>query len=125
MVFLFPSTPVGGVRAGIVPADPAYPWGGMALPRLAITAPSFIAQSLSLDTWTHELAHSCGMLHVNCGSPAGPYDGRLPLLISDPALDVPARSLLPALSNESMTYCSPQWPSAEHWDVMFDSIPFA
>ena len=31
MSFLFASQPVGGVRMGIVPNDPAYPWLGMAL----------------------------------------------------------------------------------------------
>ena len=34
MIFLFPKTPVGGIRSGIVPSDSSFPWGGMALPRV-------------------------------------------------------------------------------------------
>src|SRR5439155_1499241 len=75
MIFLFPSTSVGGIRAGIVPSDSSYPWGGMALPRIAVTVPSFIAQAGDPVVCTHELAHTYGLLHVNCGGPAGPFDG--------------------------------------------------
>jgi hypothetical protein len=122
MIFLFPSTPVGGIRTGIVPNDTAYPWGGMALPRIALTVPSLIVQAGMPQTTAHELAHTYGQLHVNCGSPAGPFGG-LPLTISDPGLDIPARSITPTGSNELMTYCTPQWPSIPHWDTIFNSIP--
>jgi hypothetical protein len=124
MIFLFPSTPVGGIRAAIAPNDTSYPWGGMALPRIAVTVPSFIVQAGDTVTCVHELAHAFGLQHVNCGSPAGPFDGRLPLTISDPGIDVVGRSLLPSgTTNEAMTYCNPQWPSIEHWDAMFDRVP--
>jgi len=123
MIFLFPSTPVGGIRSAIVPNDASYPWGGMALPRVGATAPSFIVQAGQPQTCAHELGHAFGYLHVNCGSPAGPYDGNLPFTISDPGIDVPARTLVPAGSNELMTYCSPQWASVEHWERLYDSIP--
>jgi IPT/TIG domain len=122
MIFLFPSTPVGGIRAGVVPSDPAYPWGGMALPRVGPTAPSFIAQAGQPQTTAHELCHTYGQLHVNCGGPAGPFGG-LPLTISDPGLDIPSRSITPAGSFDLMTYCSPQWPSIPLWDTVFNSIP--
>ena len=122
-IFLFPSTPVGGVRAGVVPSDPAYPWAGMALPRVGLTVPSFIAQAADPDTCAHELGHAYGLMHVNCGSPAGPYDSRLPFTLADAALNIPAKSLLPAGANEEMAYCYPRWPSVEHWDAMFDRIP--
>jgi hypothetical protein len=122
MIFLFPSTPVGGIRTGIVPNDGSYPWGGMALPRVGLTVPSFIVQAGMPQTTAHELAHTYGQLHVNCGSPAGPFGG-LPLTISDPGLDIPSRSITPAGSSELMTYCNPQWPSIPHWDTIFNSIP--
>jgi hypothetical protein len=122
MIFLFPSTPVGGIRSGIVPADSAYPWGGMALPRVGATAPAFIAQAGQPQTTAHELGHTFGQLHVNCGGPAGPFGG-LPLTISDPGIDVLNRSIVPAGSNELMSYCYPQWPSIPLWESMFNSIP--
>lgn len=124
MAFLFPSTPVGGIRAGIVPNDPMYPWGGMALPRIGLTIPSFIAVAGDSVVCTHELGHTYGLQHVNCGGPMGPYDGGLPLMISDPGVDVGGRSILPGVTtNEAMSYCFPQWPSVEHWDRIFDRIP--
>ncbi|MEW1841206.1 hypothetical protein AB0392_24960 [Nonomuraea angiospora] len=124
-VFLFPSTPVGGIRAGVVPSVPAYTWGGMGLPRVGLTVPSFFAQAGLPDTCAHELGHAYGLMHVNCGNPAPawPYDPRLPLTLADPALNVPARSLLATGTNEQMSYCFPRWPSVEHWDAMFDRIP--
>ena len=123
MIFLFPSTPVGGIRSGIVPNDGSYPWGGMALPRVAVTAPSLIVQAGMPQTCAHELGHAFGFLHVNCGGPAGPYDGNLPLTISDPGIDVAARTIVAAGSSELMTYCYPQWPSVQHWTRLFNSIP--
>jgi hypothetical protein len=123
MIFLFPKTPVGGIRSGIVPSDSSFPWGGMALPRIGATAPSFICQAGQPQTCAHELGHAFGYLHVNCGGPAGPYDANLPLTISDPGIDVAARTIVMAGSSELMTYCGPQWPSVEHWTRLFNSIP--
>ncbi len=123
MIFLFPKTPVGGIRSGIVPSDGSFPWGGMALPRIGATAPSFICQAGQPQTCAHELGHAFGYLHVNCGGPAGPYDANLPLTITDPGIDVAARTIVMAGSSELMTYCGPQWPSVEHWTRLFNSIP--
>jgi hypothetical protein len=123
MMFLFPTTKVGGIRAGMVPNDSSYPWGGMALPRIAVTVPSFIAQARDKTVCIHELAHTFGLMHMNCGNPAGPFDSRLPLTISDPGIDVLSQTIFPAGTSEAMTYCSPQWPSVEHWDAIFDRIP--
>ena len=123
MIFLFASQPVGGVRVGIVPNDRTYPWTGMALPRTGAPPPAFIVVAADARWFTHELGHASGLLHVNCGA-AGPYGG-LPLTISDPGLDVFTRTLVPAGSQEAMGYCSPPWPSVEHWEHMFNSIPFA
>jgi hypothetical protein len=122
--FLFASQPVGGVRMAVVPNDSAYPWGGLALPRTGAGVPTFLIRAGNCQTCTHELAHAAGQLHVNSGGAAGPYGG-LPLTISDPGLDVPARALTPSGSAEAMSYTNPQWPSIPHWDHMFNSIPFA
>ena len=88
-----------------------------------MTAPSFICQAGQPQTCAHELGHAFGYLHVNCGGPAGPYDANLPLTISDPGIDVAARTIVMAGSSELMTYCGPQWPSVEHWTRLFNSIP--
>jgi hypothetical protein len=122
--FLFASQPVGGVRMAIVPSDSAYPWGGLTLPRTGGGVPTLLVQAGQAQTCTHEMGHAAGLLHVNCGSPAGPFGG-LPLTISDPGLDVTTRTLFRSGSNEAMSYCYPQWPSIPHWEHMFNSIPFA
>ena len=129
MIFLFPSTPVGGIRVGAVPAEPTYPWGGMAFPRVGLTVPSMVAKqgAGNEDLWVHELGHAFGLLHMNCsgpaGTPAGPYDWRLVLTISDPGVNVVRRTIVPTGSPEAMTYCVPPWPSIEHWDHFYNSIP--
>jgi len=126
MFFLFPSQPVGGIRAAVVPTDvPPAGRGGMAWPRVGLTVPSLIIRSGQPVTFTHELGHTFGMQHVNCGSAPWPYDGGLPFTLVNPALDVFTRQLWPAGTNESMTYCFNQWPSEQHWDKKFDSIPIS
>jgi len=122
-MFLFPNTPVGGIRTGVVANDGAYTWGGLAVPPIAVTVPSLICQINSAQTFAHELGHTYGLMHVNCGGPAGPYDARLPLSTDEPGIDVRNRSLIPSGSNELMSYCGPQWVSTAHWDAMFERIP--
>jgi hypothetical protein len=124
MSFLFASQPVGGVRVGIVPNDPAYPWCGMALPRTGAPPPAFIVKSGDAICCAHELGHAAGLLHVNDGRAGLPWGG-LPLTISDPGLEVITRTLVPSGSTELMGYLILQWPSIPHWDHMFNSIPFA
>jgi hypothetical protein len=125
MSFLFASQPVGGVRVGIVPNDSlSYPWTGMAHPRSGASPPSFIVVAADARWCTHELGHAAGLLHINDGRAGGPYGG-LPLTISDPGLNVTARRLFPSGTAEAMGYATAPWPSIEHWDHMFKSIPFA
>jgi hypothetical protein len=122
--FLFASQPVGGVRMAVVPNDSAYPWGGLTLPRTGAGAPTLLIQARYAETCIHEMGHAAGLLHVNCGGPAGPYGG-LPFTITDPGLNVTTRTLIPSGSNEEMSYCFPRWPSIPHWEHMFNSVPFA
>jgi hypothetical protein len=123
MIFLFPSQPVGGIRLGIVQPSGGYPMCGVALPRIAVTAPCMVVQSGDTMCCVHELAHTFGLNHINsCGAP-WPWDGGLPLTISDPGLNVRARSILPAGSPEAMSYCPDEWVSIAHWDRMFNGIP--
>jgi hypothetical protein len=128
MGFLFASQPVGGIRMAVAPTDvPPSFRGGMAVPRIGATVPSLIIRVGQPVTCTHELGHTYGLQHVNCGTslpPAGPFDPSLPFTLANPAVDVVNRMLLPsATTNESMSYCFPQWPSRQHWDQIFDRIP--
>ena len=127
MGLLFQKTAVGGVRAGVVPPDPAYGKCGIALPRVGATVPSFVVVAGDTECCTHELAHCFGLLHVpTCGTEPIPFDGGLPLTISDPGLDVPGQIICPAGRPESMSYCSsPTWPSIQHWDRVFNRVPIS
>jgi hypothetical protein len=124
MIFLFPSQPVGGLRMAITPNDGRFPWGGMTLPRGGLAAPAMVVQARMAATCTHEMGHAAGLLHVPCGNAGWPFGG-LPLTISDPGLDVFARHLFRTGTNETMGYCSPDWPSIPHYGHMHKSIPFA
>jgi hypothetical protein len=122
--FLFPNQPVGGIRTAVAPVDvPPASRGGMGLPRIGATIPALIVRSGQPATFTHELGHTYGLQHVNCGGAPWPYDTGLPFTLANPAVDVFNRVLMPTGTNESMTYCFPQWPSRQHWDKIFDSIP--
>jgi hypothetical protein len=125
MAFLYPSQPVGGIRAAVAPRDAPPPrLGGMGLPRMGFTIPAFIIKNTVPATCTHELGHAYGLQHVDCGGPPGPFDTRLPFTLANPAINVMERILLPAsVTNESMTYCANPWPSRQHWDLIFDQIP--
>jgi hypothetical protein len=96
----------------------------MALPRTGLAVPALIVKAGDAECCTHELGHAAGLLHINDGRASGPYGG-LPLTISDPGLNVFTRTLFRSGTDETMGYMSPQWPSVEHWDHMFKSIPFA
>jgi len=96
MAFLFQSQPVGGIRAAVAPTDvPPASRDGMALPSIGPTVASFIIRSGRAVTCTHELAHTYGLQHVDCGSPAGPFDASLPFTLANPAVDVANRVLWP------------------------------
>lgn len=125
MGLLFQKTAVGGVRACVL-AFGGYSKCGIALPRAGATVPSFVVEAGDTECCTHELAHCFGLLHVSsCGGEPWPYDGGLPQTISDPGLDIWARSIIRAGTSETMTYCRPTWPSVEHWDRIFDRIPIS
>jgi len=116
-------TSSGGVRCAIVPQSGGYPWGGMAIPRILVTTPSLICQADSPSVFAHEFGHAYGLMHVDCGGPAGPFDGRLPLMTDEPGIDWSDRSFKPTGTNELMTYCQPDWTSTAHWNVIFRAIP--
>lgn len=116
-------TSSGGVRCAIVPQSGGYPWGGMAIPRILVTTPSLICQADSPSVFAHEFGHAYGLMHVDCGGPAGPFDARLPLMTDEPGIDWHDRSFKPTGTNELMTYCQPDWTSTAHWNVIFRAIP--
>lgn len=120
---IFTGSSSGGVRCAIVPRSGAYPWGGMAIPRILVTTPSLICQADMPSVFAHEFGHAYGLMHVNCGGPAGPYDGRLPLVTDEPGIDWADRSFKPSGTSELMSYCPPDWTSTAHWNLIFGSMP--
>ena len=120
---IFTGQSQGGVRCAIVPQSTAYPWGGMAIHRILVTTPSLVCQADSPTTFAHEFGHAYGLMHVNCGGPAGPFDGRLPLTTDEPGIDWSDRGFKPTGTNELMSYCGPDWTSTAHWNLVFNAIP--
>lgn len=112
-----------GMRCAIVPQSGAYPWGGMAVPRILVTVPALISQASSPSVFAHEVGHAYGLMHVDCGGPAGPFDARLPLTTDEPGIDAATHAFMAAGAAELMAYCSPDWTSTAHWNLVFNAIP--
>lgn len=126
MVFIFPSQPVGGIRSAIVPNNAAYALNGIALARFGLTAPAMVSRATLGATYAHEMCHLAGVDHAPCGSPGPPFDPRLPGRTEDAGMDVPARTVIPALRGELMSLCGGElrWPSIANYDgIMFGAFP--
>jgi hypothetical protein len=126
MVFIFPSTPVGGIRTALVPANAAFPFNGMATPRVGPAVPAMAAQAGLPATFAHEMSHCVGLGHAPCGGPAPPIDPRLPGRTEDTGMDCATATVIPAGTGELMSLCGGQgrWPSIAHYDgVLFTSLP--
>jgi hypothetical protein len=142
MIFLFPSTPTGGIRAGLVPANsplrpltdasgnpiPPYAVNGMAWPRIGGFAPVFVTQIGLPGTFAHEMGHSIGFNHAPCPAPGGAgtggcdtppslIDGRLPGRTDEVGFDVPAGEVIEIGRGELMSYCGDETscPGATRW----------
>jgi hypothetical protein len=126
-MFIFPNTPVGGIRAALVPDVPygVYPWDGLGLPTILGSIPSFAVQAGSRVGYAHEMGHTFGIHHAMCGNPGWPHDSRLPAAIEDTGMDVAAQSTVARGTHELMTYCGgdSRWPSIAFWDIAFDTLP--
>jgi hypothetical protein len=130
-IFVFPSTPVGGNRTGIVPVTPGSPLNGIALPRVALTVPTQVSQATFRATCAHEMSHTAGSGHAPCGGAAPPIQPGLPATTEDVGLDVATRTIFPAGSFELMGACSitggageDRWPSIALYDgFMFGRFP--
>lgn len=128
MVFVLPSTPVGGVRAGLVPRDPQnlvdangnqtqYALNGVAMTGTLLTVPSFLSQATLQGTFAHEFGHSVGLGHApcpppcaiancaDCNNPPDGIDSRLPGVTDDTGMDVASRTIIPVSRGEIMSYC--------------------
>jgi hypothetical protein len=132
MIFIFPSTPVGGIRTGLVPNDPRYAVNGMATPRVAVSVPAQLSRAGLQGTFAHEMGHTFGLYHANCCLPAGEApDPTLPASTDDVGMNVPTRTVIPAGRGELMSYCGDtsacpgptRWPSTAFWDFVFGRIP--
>jgi hypothetical protein len=150
MIFLFPTTPVGGIRAGVVPLDPGtltlpdgtatqYALNGMAVPRIALSIPSQLSQATLQGTFAHEMGHAFGIGHAPCPppcpgcdcTPPPGIDSRLPGATDDTAMDVASKAVIGVGRGELMSYCGDtsqcpgptRWPSIATWDILFGSLP--
>lgn len=135
MMFLFPSSPTGGVRCALVPANaggltrpdgtaaPPHAINGIATARRGALTPALMAQSGLTGTFAHEFGHSCGLGHApcpplpgtpgtgDCSDPPDGIDSRLPGRTDEVGVDVPAATDMPAVAiipvgrGELMSYC--------------------
>lgn len=124
VAFLFPTTPVGGIRTGVVPNHPDYAMNGMATPRVGPSIPAQISRQGVADTFAHEMGHAFGLGHADCGSPVG-LDPGLPARTDDVGMHVATRTVIPAGRGELMSYCDrpDRWPSIAFTDLIFGRIP--
>jgi hypothetical protein len=131
MIFLFPPTDVGGIRTALVAPVPGAPYSGIAAPHVILSVPSMIVQMASgptdvvraQNTFAHELGHTFGLGHANCGSPQS-VDSRLPGNTDMMGVDVPNRSVMPSGSPEIMSYCAnPRWPSSASYNLVLSQDP--
>jgi hypothetical protein len=127
MIFLFPTTPVGGIRTALVPNDGRYAdLNGLGAPRILVSVPAFISRAPTAtgngleplaSTFAHEMGHAFGIFHALCPPPCpssvNPADAippdlldpRLPPATEDVGVDVPSRFIIRMGQGELMSYC--------------------
>jgi len=111
----------GGIRAGLVPFNPAYPVCGMGIPRILFSAPVFVSDP-GEDCFAHEMGHTHGLNHAVCsGTEPWLHDDRLPARTDGMGMHVEDMTVIPQASSELMSYCpSPTWPSIATYDFIYD-----
>ncbi|HEU4323900.1 MAG TPA: SBBP repeat-containing protein [Roseiflexaceae bacterium] len=96
----------GAVRIGHVD----YPANGVARPFQPIAA----GQATNKYIAAHEIGHTLGFLHVDCGYGRPTYDPNYPHAggkIGQVGMDVYTRQVISAQSHDMMGYCNPYWIS--------------
>jgi hypothetical protein len=119
----FIGRPSGGIRTGIVgPSPTRRPVGGMGVPRILFTTPTFVAQT-DEDLFAHEMGHTHGLNHAICrGDEPWQHDDRLPGRTDQVGMHIEDGTVLPRGTPELMSYCSaPTWPSNATYDLVFDN----
>ena len=112
------------IWTALVPNEPTYAWNGYGYegeepwywfddyPRIA-------CQAQLPATFAHEMEHTEGVDHANCGSPDD-VDPNIPTQTEDTGMDVAARSVIPSGTSELMTYCGGEsrWISIYMWNIL-------
>lgn len=116
-IFIFPATPVTGVRTGVVDA-PGGAWGGLGIfgvrgpLGLRTNAAAFISRvdrgpALDRPTFAHEMGHALGLFHADACGAGWPHDARLSAAIDEPAFDALQNRLLPIGSRAHVVLSGP------------------
>jgi hypothetical protein len=113
----------GGIRTGVLGPGPApRPVGGMGLPRIGFTHPTFVSE-LDEDAFAHEMGHTHGLNHAVCrGDEPWLHDDRLPAHTDEVGMHIEDGIVIRRGAAELMSYCStPKWPSQASYDLIFDN----
>jgi hypothetical protein len=112
---LISSTPVDGIRCGVIAHRSPFPLAGIGSPQVwGSWVPTFFADVTDVIAFAHEMGHTFGFGHTMCRGDEGGYDRRnMPGRIEDVGLDVAAGSVVPRGTPDLMSYCRDgnQWCS--------------
>ncbi len=119
---LLSSTPVDGIRCGVVSDTPGG-WGynGLAHPRIwGSRVPGFIANVARPTTFAHEMAHTFGVWHSNCKGTEELLDSRkIPGRTDEIGFQTNSGTIVGRGRPELMGYCDgDRWPAVKTYEIL-------
>jgi len=119
---LLSSTPVDGIRCGVVADTPGgWVYSGVAHPRIwGSRIPGLIATVTRPTTLAHEMAHTFGVWHSNCKGTEEQLDSRkIPGHVDEIGFRADTGTIVRRGSDELMGYCSQdRWPSVKTYEIL-------